>query len=200
MHGASVSRQIRQRRVDGKRTAPTLLQACRRRFMAGGASGAAGGRAAGRTEGRSRTRRLSSWRAIPLLLAWSRRAHEAERQVQRSPCIDDAQSFFEAARKPAGARPVSGCRQPYPQPPPVVCTARASVRSAGGGRSAPWRSRRRPHSRLNLRDQKQGKDVLALGLRRGGGPKAAEGRRAWGRFVCVVADVVVVRRLSDKRP
>ena len=132
--------------------------------MAGGASGAAGGRAAGGTEARGRARRLSSWRAIPLLLAWSRRAHEAERQVQHSPCIDDAHSCSEAARKPAGARPVSGCRQAVSQPPPVICTARASVLSAGGGRSPPWRSRRRPHSRPNLRAQKkQSKDVLALG-------------------------------------
>ena len=85
------------------------------------------------------------------------------RQIRRTfSCIDDAHSISEAAQKPpAPGRPAG--RQAVSQPPPVICTARASVRSAGGGRSAPWRSRRRPHSRPICEEQKQSKDVLALG-------------------------------------
>ena len=78
--------------------------------MAVGASGAAGGRVAGRTEGRSRAGRLSSWRAICLLVAWSRRAHEAGRSVEHLPCIatlTHSPKRHRSRRRPATSRPAS---------------------------------------------------------------------------------------------
>ena len=164
--------------------------------MAGGASGAVGGRAAGRTEGRSRAGRLSSWCAIPLLLAWSRGAHDAGRSVQHSACIDDAHSFSEAAQKPpAPGRPAG--RQAVSQPLPVVYTARASVRSAGGG---PQSAQKPPPPAQPPQSARAKAGQRCFGAWAETRRRAEGCRRApsWARFVCVVADVVVVRRLSGE--
>ena len=193
-----VSRQTRRRRVLGKKTTPTLLQACSERFMAGGASGAAGGRAVGRTEGRSRARRLSSWRAICLPLAWSRGAHEAGRSVEHILPAFSLTHSPEAA--PSRRRPAVVGRQ-------AVSTASAGrlhgPRVGAERRGRPQRALAEPPPfahHLQSARAKAEQRCFGAWLRRGGGPGGCRGAPSWERFVCVVAVVVVVRRLSNKRP